>query len=101
MKKVFLVLLAAGLFVACGNKNQAEEAEAIDSVVTEEVVVDTPVVEEVVEEVVAEAAPAEAAPAKKTLKQVAKETGESVAKTAIEEAGAEATNAIQTKKGRR
>lgn len=94
MKKVFLVLLAAGLFVACGNKNQAEEAEAVDSVVTEEVVVEEPVVEQVVEE----APVAEAAPAEKTVKQVAKETGESVAKTAIKEAGAEATEAIQTKR---
>ena len=41
MKKLFLVLLAGALFVACGNK--AEEA-------TEEAVVEEPVVEEVVVE---------------------------------------------------
>ena len=46
MKKVFLVLLCAGLFVACGNKNKVvEEQPAVDSVVVEEIV-EEPVVEE-------------------------------------------------------
>jgi len=45
MKKVFLALLCAGLFVACGNKNKVEEQPAVDSVVVEEVM-EEPVVEE-------------------------------------------------------
>lgn len=63
MKKVFLAVLCAGLFFACGNKKQAEQPETL---------VDTPVVEQTVAEITEEAEPvaeepvAEAAPAKKT-----------------------------------
>ena len=46
MKKVFLAVLCAGLFFACGNK-KAQEPEAL---------VDTLPVEEVVEEVVEDVA---------------------------------------------
>jgi len=38
MKKLFLVLLAAGLFVACGNK-QIDETTAVDSTTVEDTVV--------------------------------------------------------------
>lgn len=88
MKKVFLALLVAGLFVACGNKNT--EAENTDSTAME-----TEVTEEVVEAPAAEAEPvAEVqtpAPAEKeqTVGQVAKEEGDKLAKEAIK-AGAQA-----------
>lgn len=61
MKKVFLAVLVAGLFVACGNKNT--EAEATDSaaVVEEEVVVEE--VAEPVQEVAEVATEEVAAPA--------------------------------------
>ncbi len=36
MKKLFLVLLAAGLFVACGNK-QTDETTAVDSTIVDTV----------------------------------------------------------------
>ena len=57
MKKLFLVALAAGMFVACGNKTNEEAAT--DSVAVEEEVVveEAPAVEEaapVAEEAVAE-----------------------------------------------
>ena len=42
MKKVFLVLLAAGMFVACGNKAAQEEEVATDTVAVEEVVEEAP-----------------------------------------------------------
>jgi uncharacterized protein YcfL len=38
MKKLFLVLLAAGLFVACGTK-QTDETTAVDSTIVEDTVV--------------------------------------------------------------
>ena len=44
MKKLFLVALAAGMFVACGNKTNEEAAT--DSVAVEEPVVETVVAEE-------------------------------------------------------
>ena len=53
MKKLFLVLLAGALFVACGNKaEEATEEVVAEEPVAEEVVVEEPVVEEtaVVEE---------------------------------------------------
>ena len=53
MKKLFLVLLAGALFVACGNKaEEATEEAVVEEPVVEEVVVEEPVVEEtaVVEE---------------------------------------------------
>lgn len=53
MKKLFLVALAAGMFVACGNKTNEEAAT--DSVAVEEPVVETVVAEEpAAEPVVAE-----------------------------------------------
>ena len=64
MKKVFLAVLVAGLFVACGNKNT--EAEATDSTAVEtEVVEEAPVAEEPVAEVAPEAEAAPEAPAAK------------------------------------
>ena len=71
MKKVFLAVLCAGLFFACGNKKQAEQPETL---------VDTPVVEQTVAEITEEAEPvaeepvAEAAPAKKTATPAKKTT---------------------------
>ena len=64
MKKLFLAVLCAGLFVACGNKNKQVEEPAVDTVAVEQIV-EEPVVEEPV--VAEEPAPAEKAstPAKK------------------------------------
>lgn len=85
MKKVFLALLVAGLFVACGNKNT--EAENTDSTAMDSVVVEEPVVEAPAAEPVAEvAAPAEK---EQTVSEVAKEEGDKLAKEAIK-AGAQA-----------
>jgi hypothetical protein len=121
MKKVFLALLCAGLFFACGNKKQAEpEALAEPAPVEEVVQAEEPVAEEpVAEEPVAQAAPAKkaAAPAKKTtttkttapaaqgaqkvdneasLKDQAKKAGTNVAGAAIDKAEQEATKTVNT-----
>jgi len=88
MKKVFLALLVAGLFVACGNKNT--EAENTDSTAMETEV--TEVTEETTEAPAAEpVAETQAQPAEKeqTVGQVAKEEGDKLAKEAIK-AGAQA-----------
>ena len=89
MKKVFLALLVAGLFVACGNKNT--EAENTDSTAME-----TEVIEEATEAPAAEpaaepVAETQAQPTEKeqTVGQVAKEEGDKLAKEAIK-AGAQA-----------
>ncbi|MBR3557394.1 MAG: hypothetical protein IKN78_00770 [Bacteroidales bacterium] len=117
MKKVFLAVLCAGLFFACGNK-KAQETEALMDTVPAEVVAE-PVAEEVVAEPVAEEPVAQAAPAKKTtttpkknttttapasaaqkvdnnasLKDQAKKAGTNVAGAAIDKAETEATNTI-------
>lgn len=94
MKKLFLVLLAGALFVACGNKaEEVTEEPAIDSTVVEEVVVDTTVVEEVAEPVVEEkAAPAEK---KTTVKQEVKKAGEKVAVEAVKVGEEKALNAVK------
>lgn len=116
MKKVFLALLCAGLFVACGNKKAAEQEVAVDTTATE-VVEEAPVVEEPV--VAEEPAQETKAPAKKTTttkKPAAKAEPESklpestkkhlesaaerVANAAIDRGEKEATQQIQTK-GRR
>lgn len=103
MKKVFLALLCAGLFVACGNKNKVVEEPAVDSVVVEEIV-EEPVVAE-------EPAPA---PAKTTtttkknnnkpatttktedqsLKDHAKQTGNNIGNAALEKVETEAVKEI-------
>ncbi len=88
MKKVFLALLVAGLFVACGNKNT--EAENTDSTAMETEV--TEVTEETTEAPAAEpVAETQAQPTEKeqTVGQVAKEEGDKLAKEAIK-AGAQA-----------
>ncbi|MCQ2264956.1 MAG: hypothetical protein MJZ46_02795 [Bacteroidales bacterium] len=86
MKKLFLVLLAGALFVACGNK--AEEA-------TEEVVAEEPVVEEVVaEEPVAEEV-AEVPAEETTVKEEATKAGKAIAKKAIQKGEEEAVKAIE------
>lgn len=118
MKKVFLAVLCAGLFFACGNK-KTQETEALMDTVPAEVVAE-PVAEEVVAEPVAEEPVAQAAPAKKTtttakktntptkaeqqgiqkvnenttVKQNAEKAATNVANTAIDKAEKEATNAI-------
>lgn len=94
MKKVFLALLVAGLFVACGNKNtEAENTDstAMDSVVVEEPVVEAPAVEApaVEAEPVAEVQTPAPAEKEQTVGQVAKEEGDKLAKEAIK-AGAQA-----------
>lgn len=108
MKKVFLALLCAGLFAACGNKNQQPE-EVVDTVAVEEVVAE-PVVEE--QPAVEEPAPAKAAaPAKKnnkpandgqlkvseekTLVDHAKNSAAKVGHAAINKAEKEATKNIE------
>ena len=63
MKKVFLAVLCAGLFFACGNKKAQEPEALVDTIPAEEVIED---VAEEVEEVVAEEPVAQATPAKKT-----------------------------------
>ena len=87
MKKVFLALLVAGLFVACGNKNTESEntdSTAMDSTITEEVV---PAAEPAAEPVAEVQAPA--TDKEQTVGQVAKEEGDKLAKEAIK-AGAQA-----------
>ncbi len=115
MKKVFLAVLCAGLFFACGNKKQAEPEALVDTVPVEEVVEE---VTEVVEEPVAEEPVAQATPAKKTttpakktpskaeqqgitqvndnstVKKHAENAATNVANTAIDKAEKETTNAI-------
>lgn len=99
MKKLFLVLLCAGLFVACGNKQKTEEP-AVDTVAVE--VAEEPVQEEaapVAEEPVQEAAPApapakKATPKKQTVKEHAQAAGEQVANAAIDKAAEEATQSV-------
>lgn len=116
MKKVFLAVLCAGLFFACGNKKQAEQPETlVDTPVVEQTVAEiTEEAEPVAEEPVAEAAPAKktATPAKKTtnnnnsgmkagktneapsVEDHAKSAANKVANTAIDKAEKETTNAI-------
>lgn len=101
MKKVFLVLLCAGLLVACNNKNKQEEQVA-DTVAVE--VAEEPVQEEAVvaEEPVQEQQAAPAAKPKQTVKQHAQSAAENVANTAIDQAEQQATNqVVNTGKKRR
>lgn len=113
MKKVFLVLLCASLFVACGNKKQKADELVADTVAVEEVV-EEPVVEEqpVAEEPAPAPAPAKktTTPAKKTstpakpvvkseptsttLKEHAKKSAENVGHTVINKVEKDANNAI-------
>ena len=114
MKKVFLAVLCAGLFFACGNKKQAEPEVLMDTVPVEEVIQD--VAEEVVDEPVAEEPVAQATPAKKnnttpkknnnsgmtaaktneapTVQEHAQSAANRVANKAIDKAETEATNTI-------
>ena len=116
MKKVFLAVLCAGLFFACGNKKAQEPEALMDTVPVEEVVEE--VAEEVVEEPVAEEPVAQTTPAKKTtttakktpskaeqagiqkvnenqtVKQHAEKAATNVANTAIDKAESDATNSI-------
>jgi outer membrane protein assembly factor BamE (lipoprotein component of BamABCDE complex) len=104
MKKLFLVLLCAGLFVACNNKNKQEEQVA-DTVAIE--VAEEPVQEEAV--VAEEPAQEQAAPAKQnttkpkqTVKEHAQSAAENVANTAIDQAEQQATKqVVNTGKRRR
>jgi len=118
MKKVFLAVLCAGLFFACGNKKAQEPEALMDTVPAqqEEVVQQEP---EEVAEPVAEEPVAQTTPAKKTtttakknttttapasaaqkvdnnasLKDQAKKAGTNVAGAAIDKAETEATNSI-------
>ena len=104
MKKLFLAVLCAGLFVACGNKNKQVEEPAVDTVAVE-TVVEEPVVEE---PVVAEEPAPEAktsTPAKKnnntttktnnqTVSEHAKKTGEAVGNAALDKVEKEAVKEI-------
>ena len=115
MKKVFLAVLCAGLFFACGNKKAQEPEALMDTVPVEEVIED---VAEEVEEPVAEEPVAQTTPAKKTttpakktpskaeqqgiqkvddnptVKQHAEKAATNVANSAIDKAEKESTNAI-------
>ncbi len=109
MKKVFLAVLCAGLFFACGNKKQAEPEALVDTVPVEEVIQD--VAEEVVEEPVAQATPAKknnTTPKKNnnsgmtaaktneapTVQEHAQSAANRVANKAIDKAESEATSTI-------
>ena len=114
MKKVFLAVLCAGLFFACGNKKQAEPEALVDTVPPVEEVVEE--VTEVVEEPVAEEPVAQATPAKKnnttpkknnksgmtaaktneapTVQEHAQSAANRVANKAIDKAESEATSTI-------
>ena len=115
MKKVFLAVLCAGLFFACGNKKAQEPEALVDTVPVEEVVEE---VTEIVEEPVAEEPVAQATPAKKnntsakpantntnttspqkteevpTVQEHAKKAANRVANKAIDKAETETTNTI-------
>lgn len=103
MKKLFLAVLCAGLFVACGNKNKQVEEPAVDTVAVEQIV-EEPVVEEPV--VAEEPAPAAktSTPAKKnnttttktntTVSEHAKKTGEAVGNAALDRVEKEAVKEI-------
>ena len=116
MKKLFLAVLCAGLFFACGNKKQAEPETLVDTPACQEMVEETPAVEE--QEPVAEVQEPAAAPAKKTttttkkaptkaeqqgiqkvgdnttVKKHAENAATNVANTAIDKAEKDATNSI-------
>ena len=104
MKKLFLAVLCAGLFVACGNKNKQVEEPAVDTVSVE-------LAEEIVEEepaVVEEPAPAPKATttaSKKnnttttttkteTVGEHAKKTGEAIGNAALDKVEKEAVKEI-------
>ena len=116
MKKVFLAVLCAGLFFACGNKKAQEPETLMDTVPAEEVVEE---VTEAVEEPAAEEPVAQTTPAKKTtttkkttpptkaeqqgiqkvddnssVKKHAENAATNVANTAIDKAEKDATNTI-------
>lgn len=98
MKKLFLVLLCAGLLAACGNKNKQNEV-TVDTVATEEVT-ETPVEQPAVAEVktVAPEQTTQTAPAeteKQTVKEHAVEAAESIANTAIDKVTEEAADAAK------
>ena len=128
MKKVFLAVLCAGLFFACGNKKAQEPEALMDTVPVEEVVEE--VAEEVVEEPVAEEPVAQTTPAKKTttttkkndpkpnktntttgmsankegtqsVKEHAESAGNRIANKAIDKAETETTNTINSGKKKR
>ena len=86
MKKLFLVALAAGMFVACGNKTNEEAAT--DSVAVEEPVVET---------VVAEEPAAEPVVAEQTEPKVKVEANEDGAKVKV---GDKAEISVQPTKGK-
>ena len=101
MKKVFLAVLCAGLFFACGNKKAQEPEALVDTVPVEEVVED--VVEEV-EEAVADEPVAQATPAKKnntTAKKTNNNTGMTAGKTneapTVQEHAQSAANRVANK----
>ncbi|MCR4964084.1 MAG: hypothetical protein K6A41_00345 [Bacteroidales bacterium] len=100
MKKVFLALLCAGLFFACGNKKTAEEPAIDSTACQEEVVVDEPVADEPVAEVTE--APAQETKTtttsgkKQTVKQNAQQAAENVANAAIDKGEQAATEAVTT-----
>jgi hypothetical protein len=89
MKKLFLAVLCAGLFFACGNKKQAEPETLIDTPACQEMVEETPAVEE--QEPVAEVQEPAPAPAKKTTTTSKKTTNNN-------NSGMKATNETQSVK---
>ena len=117
MKKVFLAVLCAGLFFACGNKKAQEPETLIDTTTPEMTVLqepDTQVVAEPEQEPVAQTTtqakkttkPAQKTPTKaeqagiqkvnenQTVKQHAEKAATNVANTAIDKAEKDATNTI-------
>ncbi|MBQ7490892.1 MAG: hypothetical protein IJT51_10300 [Bacteroidales bacterium] len=92
MKKLFLVVLAAGLFAACGNGNkEADEAATNDSIpAQDEVVMDQPAEEAPVAEATTTTTEKET-----TIKEEAKKVGTEVAKEAINAGGDAAKEEIK------
>ena len=80
MKKLFLAVLCAGLFFACGNKKQQTENLVDSTACQQEMVEETPAVEE--QEPVAEVQEPAPAPAKKTTTTTKKTTNNNSGMTA-------------------
>ena len=84
MKKVFLAVLCAGLFFACGNKKQAEPETLIDTPVVSDVIEAVDTVVEDVAQVVEPEAPAKKTTTNTNAKKTNPNTGMTAAKKSTE-----------------
>lgn len=116
MKKLFLVLLAGAMFVACGNK-AAEEEAVVEETAVEEAVVEEPAQEEAVAEACQQSeqqseqqcaqkcsqkcdqkcSKASQQQQETTIKEDVQASGKKVAKEAIKKSEAEAIKALNSK----